>query len=436
MAAEKAPGEQAQMGLDWYDKISSMSDKEVGQMFNEELGLTEIGGQFEPEKGGREIKKALAQFKENPEMLDRVRLNMAGFKKLSEDDKWKFIDKANENVSAHKAKISAELGRPYMPPNLEAYTVVPRFYQRILTDLGSTGTIARARMYSLAKEGFEDRLAKGELSAEKGLEIYRKALFDEKGNRKSDVEVAEWAAEKYHVHLPENDALRTRFGDQVKEFYERTASIDPRILHNMELEYEKRGGNLTGLESDLSTVKGSADWLDKLDAGRLGERPMGYAFQREASSGSAKVEAPYKALSADELRRGEHPKRLKEEGRMPELGRPAKKQETAPLKPQPSQQPAAQEALPAEQPTQKPKKAMLKPQPTQQPATQRTPPPEQPSTAQQPPVKKPKPSGIQPTKGEEKSKREIYDLNNPADRENINELFHKSLEKLRKKTEK
>jgi hypothetical protein len=379
LAAEKAPGEQAQMGLDWYDSVSKMSDKQAGQMFNEQLGLTEIGGQFDPEKGGREIKKALAQFKEKPEMLDRVRLNMAAFKKLPKDDKWKFIDKANENVSAHKAKISAELGRPYMPPNLEAYTIVPRFYQRILTDLGSTGTIARARMYSLAREGFEDRIAKGELSAEKGLEAYKKALLDEKGNRKSDVEVAEWAAEKYHVHLPENDALRTRFGDQVKEFYERTASIDPRILHNMELEYEKRGGNLTGLESDLSTVKGSADWLDKLDAGRLGERPMGYAFQREASSGSPKVEAPYKALSADELRRGEHPKRLKEEGRMPELGPP----------------------------TQKPQKATLKP--AQQPAMQQTPPAEQPTTAppsqQQPPRKKPEPPKSQPPKQEAKKKK-------------------------------
>jgi hypothetical protein len=374
-AAAKAPGEQAQMGLDWYDSISKMSDKEVGQMFNEEMGLTEIGGQFDPEKGGREIKKALAQFKEKPEMLDRVRLNMAAFKKLPKDDKWKFIDEANQNVSAHKAKISAELGRPYMPPNLEAYTAVPGFYQRVLTDLGSTGTIARARMYSLAKEGFEDRLAKGELSPEKGLEVYRKALFDEKGNRKSDVEVAEWAAEKYHVHLPENDALRTRFGDQVKEFYERSASIDPRILHNMELEYEKRGGNLTGLESDLSTVKGSADWLDKLDAGRLGERPMGYAFQREASSGSAKVEAPYKALSADELRRSEHPKRLKEEGRMPELG---------PL-------------------TQKPQKATLK-------TAQQPPSPEQPPTTQQPP---PPPAKRQPTQQppQPKKKGKKYDIN-------------------------
>ena len=378
-AVTKAPGEQAQMGLDWYDSISKMSDKQVGQMFNEEMGLTEIGGQFDPEKGGREIKKALAQFKEKPEMLDRVRLNMAAFKKLPKDDKWKFIDEANQNVSAHKAKISAELGRPYMPPNLEAYTAVPGFYQRVLTDLGSTGNIARARMYSLAKEGFEDRLAKGELSAEKGLEVYRKALFDEKGNRKSDVEVAEWAAEKYHVHLPENDALRTRFGDQVKEFYERTASIDPRILHNMELEYEKRGGNLTDLESDLSTVEGSADWLDKLDVGRLGDVPMGYAFQGEAQSGSAKVEAPYKALSADELRRGEHPKRLREEGRMPELGPPAKKPETAPLKPQPSQQPAVQQTQPTEQPT--------------------TPP------ARQQPAKKPQPSRSQPPKEEVKKKR-------------------------------
>jgi hypothetical protein len=365
-AAAKAPGEQARMGLDWYDSISKMSDKQVGQMFNEEMGLTEIGGQFDPEKGGREIKKALAQFKEKPEMLDRVRLNMAAFKKLPKDDKWKFIDEANQNVSAHKAKISAELGRPYMPPNLEAYTAVPGFYQRVLTDLGSTGTIARARMYSLAKEGFEDRLAKGELSAEKGLEVYRKALFDEKGNRKSDVEVAEWAAEKYHVHLPENDALRTRFGDQVKEFYERTASIDPRILHNMELEYEKRGGNLTGLESDLSTVKGSADWLDKLDAGRLGERPMGYAFQREAPSGSAKVEAPYKALSADELRRGEHPRRLKDEGRMPELSPPTQKPQKATLKPQPPQQTTAKETQPVEQPTTQPtqKQPMEQPQPS------------------------------------------------------------------------
>jgi hypothetical protein len=364
MAAEKVPGEQAQMGLEWYDKISKMSDKEVGQMFNEELGLTEIGGQFDPEKGGREIKKALAQFKDKPEMLDRIRLNMAAFKKLPKDEKWKFIDEANRNVSVHEAKISAELGRPYMPPNLEAYTAVPGFYQRILTDLGSTGTIAKARMYSLAKEGFEERLAKGELSAEKGLEIYRKALFDENGRRKSDIEVAEWAAEKFKVHLPENDQLKTRFGDQVKEWFERTASIDPRILHNMELEYEKRGGNLTGLESDLSTVKESADWLDKLDAGRLGERPMGYAFQREAPSGSAQVDAPYKAFSADELRSGEHPKRLKEEGRTPELGSPTQKPQKAVLKPQPPQQTIMKEAQPVEQPMTQPTQK----QPMEQPS--------------------------------------------------------------------
>jgi hypothetical protein len=368
-AATKAPGEQAQMGLDWYDSISKMSDREVGQMFNEEMGLTEIGGQFDPEKGGREIKKALAQFKDKPEMLDRIRLNMAAFKKLPKDEKWKFIDEANQNVSVHEAKISAELGRPYMPPNLEAYTAVPMFYQRILTDLGSTGVVARARMYSLAKEGFEERLAKGELSAEKGLEIYRKALFDENGRRKSDIEVAEWAAEKFKVHLPENDQLRTRFGDQVKEWFERTASIDPRILHNMELEYEKRGGNLTGLESDLSTVKESAEWLDNLDAGRLGERPMGYAFQMEASSGSAQVEAPYKALSADELRSGEHPKRLKEEGRMPELGSPTQKPQKAMLKPQPPQQTTIKEAQPVEQPTTQPTQK----QPMEQPSKSQPP---------------------------------------------------------------
>jgi hypothetical protein len=130
----------------------------------------------------------------------------------------------------------------------------------------------------------------------------------------------------------------------------------------MELEYEKRGGNLTGLESGLSTVKESADWLDKLDAGRLGERPMGYAFQREAPSGSAKVEAPYKALSADELRRGEHPRRLKDEGRMPELSPPTQKPQKATLKT--AQQPPSPEQPPT---TQQPSPPPAKRQPTHQP---------------------------------------------------------------------
>jgi hypothetical protein len=91
---------------------------------------------------------------------------------------------------------------------------------------------------------------------------------------------------------------------------------------------------------------------------------MGYAFQREASSGSAKVEAPYKALSADELRRGEHPRRLKDEGRMPELGPPTQKPQKATLKPQPPQQTTAKEAQPVEQPTTQPTQKQLMEQPS------------------------------------------------------------------------
>jgi len=94
---------------------------------------------------------------------------------------------------------------------------------------------------------------------------------------------------------------------------------------------------------------------------------MGYALRTEAPHGAAKVEAPYKSISSDELRRGEHMKRVKEGGRAPELGPSAQGSQKATLRV--AQQPAGQ-----------------------------------PTTAPQP-VKKPEPPKSQPPKGEAEKKR-------------------------------
>jgi len=365
MAAEKAPGEQAQMGLDWYDKISRMSDKEVGQMFNEELGLTEIGGQFEPEKGGREIKKALAQFKEKPALLDRIRLNMASFKKLSEEEKWSKIDAANKYVSANQANISHELGRAYVPPELEAFDRIPGFYHKVLNSdaLGVTGKAAKARAYSLIREGFDERRAKGELSHEGGLKFYEDVVGT-KENRKSDEEVADWVGDRLGIHVPENSELKARLGDQFKEFMDRTAANNPLLLDNMRINLEK-AGKLHGVEPDFANLEKNADWLEHYERARFGESPAG-VFKEEP-----KNKAPPPSGNGGGGGGG---------------GKAASPPPSAPLSPQPTHKPSPEptESSSDQSPPQSPPpssetarassppSAPLSPQPTQQQAPQQT----------------------------------------------------------------
>lgn len=234
--AERAPGESAHMGLEWYhDMIEGKSDRQVGEYFANKMGL-----HFDAEKGGREIKKTLDSLKDNPALLDRIRINLEDFSSLPKDKRFAMIKNASDNWSVNKAKMEAALGRPFYDPELEALDKAPGFFERILNHnvLGMPGKVSKAWTYDLMRRGFEERLKKGELDYKRGVGFYEQVVGSGK-NRKSDAEVYRWVESSLGVKAPKH--LQERLGDSYKEFLDKVARKDPLLLDNFRRNLEEAG---------------------------------------------------------------------------------------------------------------------------------------------------------------------------------------------------
>jgi hypothetical protein len=242
------------MGLDWYEnEIAGKSPKAVGEMFSQKMGLS-----FDAEKGGREIQKTLASLKENPRMLDRVRLNLENFSALPKGGRVEAFKAANENWFANRKAMESELGRPFYDPALEALDKAPDYYDKILNHhvLSMAGRVAKARTYALMRKGYDAE----KLSPARGYEFYRNVVFDKGGKRRLDEEVGTWARDNLGVHVPERQL--EKLGHDYKDLLEKPLRDNPRLVSNLGANLEAAGG-FAGVrpEADLKALEENTGWV-------------------------------------------------------------------------------------------------------------------------------------------------------------------------------
>lgn len=268
-AANKAPGESAHMGLEWYQNmVEGKSDRQVGEYFAGKMGLEFSNN----EKAGREFKKALKDLKDKPVMLDRARRNLERFSMLGANERAETINQVLKRgaVEGYRAKVEGELGKLIYDPELEEQDWMPGYYDRILdnSELGAAGKVAKARIFALSREGFEDRLKSGALDAKVGLSFANRVI-GKPNAYKSDYEVGRWAVEKLSVHIPDNDkALTTKLGHETKRLFINLKHRDPRLFDNLERELAK-AGNLRGKDPtpELNKLEENKQWLQRLGVG-------------------------------------------------------------------------------------------------------------------------------------------------------------------------
>jgi hypothetical protein len=300
--SNKAPGESAHMGLDWYEnEIAGKPPKAVGEMFSQKMGLS-----FDAEKGGGEIQKTLASLKENPRMLDRVRLNLENFSGAPGKQKWATMKVANDNWSMYRAKMEDELGKPFYDPNLEALDMKPGFYSGILNHrtLGMTGDVAKGRTYAFMHKGFDP----AKLSVERGraYAAYLLKIGNEKGG-KGDEKMGQWVADNLGINVPSK--LNAKLGHDFKELIRNVNAQNPLLLDNLRINLENAEKGATPLvhtdpTNDVKALDGNTAWV----ATQTANPPAESELEPQAME-APKVEAPQAPPRLVEAQKVEVPER-------------------------------------------------------------------------------------------------------------------------------
>lgn len=282
-AAQRYPGESAHMGLEWYrNTIEGKTDRQIGEYLSDKLGFdvkdTEtLGAEFRKlvEGGKDEYGNVKQGLKEQPILLDRLRRHLEHFPTISPEKKAEMIKDVldKKKVEGYKATVESKVKNLY-DPKMEVLDWQPGYYDRILdnSQLGMTGRIAKARIFALTREGFEDRVASGALDENVGHQVAERIMGPEDA-RKSDYEVGEWASEKLGIFIPNNDKKTTaELGHEVKELLYSMELRDPRLLDNFERELARAGDlRKKDPEPELKKFEDNKQWLQRL---WVGERPI------------------------------------------------------------------------------------------------------------------------------------------------------------------
>ncbi|MEM3646977.1 MAG: hypothetical protein QW334_02365, partial [Thermofilum sp.] len=282
-AAERYPGESAHMGLEWYkNTIEGRTDRQIGEYLSDKLGFDigdteKLGAEFRGlvESGKDEKGEAKRGLKEQPVLLDRVRRHLEHFRSASPEEKAKTIKDVLDGKKVGKYKNTVEKKvKDLYDPKMELLDWQPGYYDKLLdnSQLGMTGRIAKARIFALAREGFEDRVYSGALDVNVGHQVAER-IIGPKDARKSDYEVGKWASEKLGIFVPNEDKKTTAdLGHEVKELFHRMELADPRLLDNFERELA-RAGDLRKKDPKLELEKfeDNKQWLQRL---WVGEKPI------------------------------------------------------------------------------------------------------------------------------------------------------------------
>jgi len=369
--AESSGAESQSLGLEWYNtNIAGKSDRQVGELFAGKMGLS-----FDPEKGGREIKRTLDSLKANPRLLDRVRRNLESFSALPKEKRFEAIKDANDNWFTNRKAVERDLGKPFYDPALEALDKDASYYDKILyhNSLGMAGNVAKARTLALMRKDYDPE----RLSPARGYEFYQSMVFDKDGKRRSDEDVGSWVRDNLGVHVP--DKQLKELGHEYKDLMETSYRHNPLLLDNLRANLESSQG-FAGVspEADLKTLKENTEWVKE------------HATVESGTDFSDfwQVVGPREGVAPEKRQVFDY-----DTERFSNFWEGLKGGETQPSKPQP------------------PSKPMLPPKAHATPSST---------------ITVEKATKVKP-------KREIYDLSNPVEREKVNELFRKSLEKVRKK---
>jgi hypothetical protein len=386
--AEPSGAESQSLGLEWYNtNIAGKSDGQVGELFAGKMGLP-----FDPEKGVREIKRTLDSLKANPRLLDRVRRNLESFSALPKEKRFEAIKDANDNWFANRKAMERDLGKPFYDPALETLDKDASYYDKILNhnSVGMAGNVAKARTLALMRKDYNPE----RLSPARGYDFYQNIVFDKDGKRRSDEDVGRWVRDNLGVHVP--DKQLKELGHEYKDLMETSLRHNPRLLDNMRVNLESSQG-FAGVspEADLKALKENTEWVKEHATVESGTDFSDF-WQVVGPHGRIPPEKPKEALGDGarfrkfwETAGGQRQVFDYDAERFSSFWEGLQGGEMQPSKPQP------------------PSKPVLK---------------EPPSTIT-----------IDSKAIRVKPKREVYDLNNPVEREKVNELFRKSLENVRKK---
>ena len=392
--AEPSGAESQSLGLEWYNtNIAGKSDRQVGELFAAKMGLS-----FDPEKGGREIKRMLESLKANPRLLDRVRRNLESFSALPKEKRFEVIKDADDNWFANRKAMERDLGKPFYDPALEALDKDASYYDKILNhnSLGMAGNVAKARTLALMRKDYDPE----RLSPARGYEFYKSIVFDKNGKRRSDEDVGRWVRDNLGVHVP--DKQLKELGHEYKDLIETSLRHNPRLLDNMRANLESSQG-FAGVspEADLKTLKENTEWVKEHATVESGTDFSDF-WQVVGLHGRIPPEKPKEALGDGarfrkfwETAGGQRQVFDYDAERFNNFWEGLKGGEAQPSKPQSPSKPTL------------PPKAHITPSST--------------LTVEKAIKVKPR--------------REVYDLNNPVEREKVNELFRRSLKKVRKKKE-
>jgi hypothetical protein len=250
------PGENPEEGARWYrDAIEGKSDRQVGELFVDKTGIL-----LDPEKAGAELKKMLNSVKDNPVILDRMRRHLEDFSKLSKKSQFEAFKDANDNWFANKMAMRRDYGKAFYDPNLEALDMSRSedYYDRILSHQGTPGKIAKARTYELMRRGYDP----SQLNMTQGYDFYRKVVYDESGNRRSDEDVGAWVRDNLGVRAP--DYMLSSLGHEYKDLLDTTLRSDPMLLANLSRNLEAAEG-FRGVtpDAELASLEESSRWVQE-----------------------------------------------------------------------------------------------------------------------------------------------------------------------------